>query len=286
MTAIIIEDEALAARELESILKKLAPEIEIVARQDSVRGSVQWLKENQVDLIFSDVHLGDGRSFDIFGQVEIKAPVIFITAYDEYALQAFKSQGIDYILKPFDEEEILRALEKVRNWFAKEKKAPRTVRFQERFLVQIGTKIKSVPVAEVAYFMADGKYLMLYTHEGGGYILDQTMAALEERLDPQIFFRINRKFIVSFSAIKEMIRYSNNRIKIGLSPLPPENIEALSLLPLTDCNEVTLQGVQWNLEHAPLLSAHPYAISNMVEQEKVVFTCNQGRVGFYLKYKL
>ncbi len=178
-------------------------------------------------MIFSDVHLGDGRSFDIFGQVEIKAPVIFITAYDEYALQAFKSQGIDYILKPFDEEEILRALEKVRNWFAKEKKAPRTVRFQERFLVQIGTKIKSVPVAEVAYFMADGKYLMLYTHEGGGYILDQTMAALEERLDPQIFFRINRKFIVGFSAIKEMIRYSNNRIKIGLSPLPPENIEAI-----------------------------------------------------------
>ena len=99
MTAIIIEDEALAARELESILKKLAPEIEIVARQDSVRGSVQWLKENQVDLIFSDVHLGDGRSFDIFGQVEIKAPVIFITAYDEYALQAFKSQGIDYMQK-------------------------------------------------------------------------------------------------------------------------------------------------------------------------------------------
>ena len=93
--------------------------------------------------------------------------------------------------------------------------------------MQIGTKIKSVPVAEVAYFMADGKYLMLYTHEGGGYILDQTMAALEERLDPQIFFRINRKFIVSFSAIKEMIRYSNNRIKIGLSPLPPENIEAI-----------------------------------------------------------
>ena len=116
MTAIIIEDEALAARELESILKKLAPEIEIVARQDSVRGSVQWLKENQVDLIFSDVHLGDGRSFDIFGQVEIKAPVIFITAYDEYALQAFKSQGIDYILKPFDEEEILRALEKAREY--------------------------------------------------------------------------------------------------------------------------------------------------------------------------
>ncbi len=93
-------------------------------------------------------------------------------------------------------------------------------------MVQIGTKIKSVPVAEVAYFMADGKYLMLYTHEGGG-ISSIDDGALEERLDPQIFFRINRKFIVSFSAIKEMIRYSNNRIKIGLSPLPPENIEAI-----------------------------------------------------------
>ena len=103
----------MAARELESILKKLAPEIEIVARQDSVRGSVQWLKENQVDLIFSDVHLGDGRSFDIFGQVEIKAPVIFITAYDEYALQAFKSQGIDYILKPFNPMELKIRVKKI-----------------------------------------------------------------------------------------------------------------------------------------------------------------------------
>ena len=133
MTAIIIEDEALAARELESILKKSAPEIEIVARQDSVRGSVQWLKENQVDLIFSDVHLGDGRSFDIFGQVEIKAPVIFITAYDEYALQAFKSQGIDYILKPFDEEEILRALEKVRIGLQKKRKHPGRSDFRSAF---------------------------------------------------------------------------------------------------------------------------------------------------------
>lgn len=146
MTAIIIEDEALAARELESILKKLAPEIEIVARQDSVRGSVQWLKENQVDLIFSDVHLGDGRSFDIFGQVEIKAPVIFITAYDEYALQAFKSQGIDYILKPFDEEEILRAVEKVQELVCKRKESTPDGPISGALFGAVGTKIKSVPV--------------------------------------------------------------------------------------------------------------------------------------------
>ncbi len=133
MTAIIIEDEALAARELESILKKSAPEIEIVARQDSVRGSVQWLKENQVDLIFSDVHLGDGRSSIFSDNVEIKAPVIFITAYDEYALQAFKSQGIDYILKPFDEEEILRALKKCGIGLQKKRKHPGRSDFRSAF---------------------------------------------------------------------------------------------------------------------------------------------------------
>ena len=151
MTAIIIEDEALAARELESILKKLAPEIEIVARQDSVRGSVQWLKENQVDLIFSDVHLGDGRSFDIFGQVEIKAPVIFITAYDEYALQAFKSQGIDYILKPFDEEEILRALKKCDNMVVQKKRSTGRSDFRSAFWCR--SERRSNPYRwEVAYF--------------------------------------------------------------------------------------------------------------------------------------
>ena len=224
---IIIEDERLAYEEIRRMMQRLRPDYTLVGWAAGIEQAILQLTSGGIDLMIVDIRLSDGLSFEIFERTEVDIPVIFTTAYDEYALQAFKSQGIDYILKPFDEEEILRALEKVRNWFAKEKKAPRTVRFQERFLVQIGTKIKSVPVAEVAYFMADGKYLMLYTHEGGGYILDQTMAALEERLDPQIFFRINRKFIVGFSAIKEMIRYSNNRIKIGLSPLPPENIEAI-----------------------------------------------------------
>lgn len=217
----------MAALELENVLKRVAPDITVVARLDAVRESVAWLKEHSVDLIFSDIHLGDGRSFDIFTQVEVAAPVIFITAYDEYALQAFKNRGIDYILKPFEEEEIRKALEKVRQWFLQEAVEEKKRPYQERFLVQIGPKIKSVPVADVAWFMADGKYLMLYTRDGGSYILDQTMAALEERLPPQDFFRINRKFIVSFSAIQEMIRYSNNRIKIVLMPPPPDHMEAI-----------------------------------------------------------
>lgn len=230
MTAIIIEDEPLAAQELEKILKELAPDISIVARLDSVRESVGWLRANRVDLIFSDIHLGDGQSFEIFKQVEVKAPVVFITAYDEYAIQAFKSQGIDYILKPFDRADIEATLQKVRTWFGtsgpKEERLTVTAS-QERFLVQLGNKMKSVPVSEIAYFMADGKYLMLYTFDGSGYVVDHTIAGIEERLDPKAFFRINRKFIVNFSAIREMIRYSNSRIRIVLSPLPPESIEAI-----------------------------------------------------------
>ncbi len=182
-------------------------------------------------MIFSDIHLGDGQSFDIFRQVSVKVPVIFITAYDEYALQAFKNQGIGYILKPFDKQEISQALENVKNWFVKEQstggQSVADAAYQERFLVQMGARIKSVPVNEVAYFMADGKYLMLYTFEGNGYVVDQTMGGLEVRLEPRSFFRVNRKFIVNYQAIKDMIRYSNSRIKIILSPAAPEDMEVI-----------------------------------------------------------
>lgn len=230
MNAIIIEDEPLASMELEKILDEVAPEVKVLARLESVRESVAWLRENKVDLIFSDIHLGDGQSFDVFRQVEVTVPVIFITAYDEYALQAFKNRGVDYILKPFDREEICGALEKVKGWFGQEPGAADVVAqtvFQERFLVQMGARIKSVPVTEVAYFMADGKYLMLYTFEGSGYVVDQTIAGVEGRLDPRNFFRINRKFIVNYAAIRDMVRYSNSRIKVILLPEPPENIEAI-----------------------------------------------------------
>lgn len=231
MTAILIEDEPLAVKELETILREIEPNLEIVARLDSVRESVKWLENHQTDLIFSDVHLGDGPCFEIFRQVEVKSPVIFITAYDEYALQAFKNQGIDYILKPFDEADIRQALEKVKQWFGQQAQTfsneERQLDYQERFLVQMGARIKSIPVSEIAYFMADGKYLMLYTFEGNAYVVDQTIGGIESRLDPKFFFRINRKFILSYPSIKEMVRYSNSRIKITLSPSPPDDIEVI-----------------------------------------------------------
>lgn len=230
MTAIIIEDEPLASMELERVLTEVAPDVKVVAKLESVGESVEWLRENRVDLIFSDIHLGDGQSFEIFRQVEVKAPVIYITAYDEYALEAFRSQGIGYVLKPFDREDVREVVEKVKGWQRSEGAAAEVMQpdaYQERFLVQMGARIKSVPVTEVAYFMADGKYLMLFTFEGAGYVVDQTIAGIEGRLDPRCFFRVNRKFIVNYDAIKDMIRYSNSRIRIVLTPAPPEGIEAI-----------------------------------------------------------
>lgn len=229
MNAIIIEDEYLAAAELERLLGEVAPEITILTKLDSVSESVKWLKKNKTDVIFMDIHLGDGQSFDIFEQVEVTSPVIFITAYDEYALKAFKYQGIDYILKPFDKEELQQALNKLEALSSVNAPFPvasLTV-YQERFLVTVGTKMKSVTVGDVAYFMADGKYLVLFTRDGQNYILDQTISGIETKLNPAQFFKINRKFIISYNSIKEMVKYSNSRIKILLTPAPPVGIEAI-----------------------------------------------------------
>jgi response regulator of the lytR/algR family len=229
MNAVIIEDEYLAASELERLLGEVAPDVAILAKLGSVSESVAWLRKNKVEVIFMDIHLGDGQSFDIFEQVEITVPVIFITAYDEYALKAFKYQGIDYILKPFDKEELVQALGKLDSFSATNAPFPAaslTV-YQERFLVTVGTKMKSVAIGDVAYFMADGKYLVLFTRDGQNYILDQTISGIESKLNPARFFKINRKFIISYDAIKEMVKYSNSRIKIILSPLPPSGIEAI-----------------------------------------------------------
>ena len=217
MNAVIIEDEYLAASELERLLGEVAPDVAILAKLDSVSESVKWLRKNKVDVIFMDIHLGDGQSFDIFEQVEITVPVIFITAYDEYAL------------KPFDKDELMNALSKLDSLSATNAPFPAaslTV-YQERFLVTVGTKMKSVAIGDVAYFMADGKYLVLFTRDGQNFILDQTISGIESKLNPTRFFKINRKFIISYDAIKEMVKYSNSRIKIILSPLPPSGIEAI-----------------------------------------------------------
>ena len=233
MKAIIIEDEPLSVAELRTTLAEVAPQIEVVATASSVAEAVETVRRVVHDLIFMDIHLEDGSGFDIFERADISVPVIFITAYDSYALKAFENKGIDYLLKPFGREDLRRAVDKLGLLSgggiasAEQGAPPQTPPvYQERFLVHMGARMKSVTTAEIAYFMADGKYLHLVTHDGKDYIVDRTLTDVGEKLPPNLFFRINRRFIVSFDAIREMIRYSGSRIKILLSPPLTEGEEA------------------------------------------------------------
>ena len=233
MKAIIIEDEPLSAAELRNTLAEVAPHIEVAASASSVAEAVEVLSRVRHDLLFMDIHLGDGNGFDIFRRVEIRVPVIFITAYDTFALKAFENKGIDYLLKPFGREDLRRAIDKLGLLSAAGAASaeaggpgPGPV-YQERFLVHMGARMRSVAVAEIAYFMADGKYLHLVTHDAKDYILDRSLADVGEKLDPRLFFRINRRFIISFDAIREMVRYSGSRIKVVLNPPPAAGEETL-----------------------------------------------------------
>ena len=225
MRAIIIEDEPLSVAELRTTLAEVAPQIEVVATASSVAEAAAVIAGVGHDLIFMDIH--------IFQRTEISVPVIFITAYDSYALKAFENKGIDYLLKPFGREDLQRAIDKLGllsggGSASAEHGAPTQTPpvYQERFLVHMGARMKSVTTAEIAYFMADGKYLHLVTHDGKDYIVDRTLTEVGEKLPPNLFFRINRRFIVAFDAIREMIRYSGSRIKVVLHPPLAEGEEA------------------------------------------------------------
>ena len=228
MKVLIVEDETMAANRLSSLLKKLEPEVEILEQLDSVKSTVAWLKNNKADLLFFDIQLADGLSFDVFSQVEVKNPVIFTTAFDEYAIKAFKVNSIDYLLKPIDPEELESALNKFHENFKKEeKKSPDlsmleqamkmlTKQYKERFVVKIGEHIHTVNVSDTAYFFSQDKATFLVTEAQKRFIIDFTLEQLQEVLDPEEFFRINRKFLISMKAVKDIISYSNSRLRIIL----------------------------------------------------------------------
>ena len=230
---LIIEDEDLAARRLIRLIKELEDEVEVLDVLDSVKSSVAWLQENshKVDLIFHDIHLADGNSFSIFEEVQIDVPIIFSTAYDQYAIQAFKVNSIDYLLKPVEKDELAQSLAKFRQaqlhvpmsqmiQMAEALRTSKTDSYQQRFLVTAGEKIKSIPIEDIAYFFGQQKYVFLITKDNRRHIVDYTLGKLEDLLDPKDFFRINRQFIIHFPAIEVMHAYSKSRIKVGLSPEP------------------------------------------------------------------
>lgn len=235
-SVLIIEDEELAAKRLIRLLKELAPDMTVLTSIDTVTGAVQWLGQNQADLIFLDIHLADGDSFSIFEQIEVKTPIIFTTAYDQYAIRAFKLNSVDYLLKPIDKEELTFSIEKFRQaqdaqgpdfgeLIASMKAAQAQPEYQKRFMVTSGEKIKSIPIEEVAYFFGQQKYVFLITKDHRRHIVDFTLGKLEGLLDPNQFYRINRQFIINFDAIQNMFAYSKSRVKIELAP--PSDIEAI-----------------------------------------------------------
>ncbi|MEI8085531.1 MAG: LytTR family DNA-binding domain-containing protein [Paludibacter sp.] len=232
---LIIEDEQPAAKRLEKMLLEIAPDFEIVHRCDSIETSVQFFKSGIMpDLVMLDVQLGDGLSFDIFKQVEISCPVIFTTAYDEYAIKAFELNSIDYLLKPISKEKLEKSIEKFRKlsqhtvqseWktlaslMDKEKRE-----YKQRFLVYVGEHLLSVQISDIAYFYSIEKSTFLTTKTGKSYPLDLSLEKLEGMLSPKDFFRINRQYITSFESIKKMNVLSKSRIKLTLDPLPSDEV--------------------------------------------------------------
>lgn len=230
MKILIIEDENAAARRLEKLLAEIEPEAVVLQRLDSVEASVLWLQGNpQPDLILLDIHLADGSSFEIFEHVTVTCPIIFTTAYDEFALQAFKVNAVDYLLKPIKTNELSAALDKYKRVFkavAQDYSALLdTLRKQtgqnylRRMLIRFGNSIKLVDMADVAYFYTKDKITFLVSRSSGKrFPVDYPLDKLEGMLDPATFFRINRQFIINVAAIKEMHPYSKSRVKVELEP--------------------------------------------------------------------
>jgi DNA-binding LytR/AlgR family response regulator len=233
MKVLIIEDEVRAASHLERLISKVAPEMEIVAKLESVRDSVEFLTSgNEPGLIFSDIQLADGLSFEIFRQVQIKCPIIFTTAWDHYAIEAFNTNGIDYLLKPVEEERLLKAIEKARQFSPMpmlEKilamaVTPTSKFYKSRFLVKIGEKIKTIAVEEIIAFYSLEKATYLLTSTNRSYCIDYALDQLENMLDPDKFFRISRKYMVSLGACSNMTAWSNSRLKLRIDGIEDQEI--------------------------------------------------------------
>ncbi|QCE42165.1 LytR/AlgR family response regulator transcription factor [Psychroserpens sp. NJDZ02] len=229
MKVIIIEDEKPSARRLQRMLTTLDMEAETMLH--SVEESIDWFNTNpHPDLIFLDIQLSDGLSFEIFEAVEVKSAIIFTTAYDEYALQAFKLNSIDYLLKPIDDQDLETAVTKYKARLPQKtsialdfediKKLlvnPIDRVYKKRFSVKVGQHLKLINIDDVECFYSENKGTYLYTTEGRNYLLDMTLEGLENELEPETFFRINRKYFININAIKDMISYTNSRLQIKLN---------------------------------------------------------------------
>lgn len=225
MRVIIVEDEKLATERLQTLLRTYDPSIEVSACFESIEETVRYLKHHiHPDLLLLDIHLSDGQSFEIFKHVNYTRPVIFTTAYDEYALEAYKMFSIDYLLKPVSLESLATALNKLKSmsvsFLATDlnqiKPSLQEPWYKKRFLGKVGQRLFFIDTVDIAFFQADNKIVYLVDKEGNRYLIDYTMERLEEQLDPQYFFRLNRKYIVNINAIQQVKPYYNSRLKLSV----------------------------------------------------------------------
>lgn len=233
MNILLLEDEEPAAKRLLKMLKEIEPSAVLPENIVSVSSAVKWLQQNPMpDLIISDIQLADGLSFEIFKTVKTLCPVIFTTAYDQYAIEAFKVNSIDYLLKPVKKEDLAAAIEKYKNLSQQKSTALTDInklieamsagsgqsKYKKRFAVKYGEHLKTIDIGEVAYFYTEDKINFLTTKEGRRYTIDFNLDALEGMLDLQVFFRINRQYIICIHSIAEMFTYSKSRVLIKLNP--------------------------------------------------------------------
>lgn len=237
MKVLIIEDEAPAYRRLEKVLEEVNPEIEIIDVIDSVEESVKWFENHQhPDLIFMDIQLNDGISFDIFDQTPIRTPVIFTTAFDEYMLKAFKVNSVDYLLKPILKEDLKQSLDKydsLKSQYATQmpdlEKLFKQIQggdkqFRSRFLVKVGEKLISVVTEDIAYFFTKNGVVFLVTNRNNKYIMDHVLEEIGSELDPKQFYRLNRQFLVQYKHVAGVHKFAKGKLLIELNPDPGEQV--------------------------------------------------------------
>lgn len=244
MKTIIIEDEYPAAERLQRLIGRVDPTIEVLAVLDSIEAAGKWFEENRPpDLIFSDIQLSDGLSFDIFRQNLVTSPVIFTTSYDEYAIRAFKVKSIDYLLKPVKLEELHEALAKfraIRHDFARDERTQRMEalldslptatngrpdkKYKQRFLVKTGDQLLPVTEEEIAYFLTANEMVLLTRTDGKKFLVDYTLEQLEKLLNPEVFFRLNRQLLAHVRTVRKIHPYFNGKLKLQLSPETGEEV--------------------------------------------------------------
>lgn len=227
MKILIVEDEVFSQEELSRLIKLKFPRFEIAGLTKSIDETIDFLSNNSVDIIFMDIELSDGNSLDIFDQIEIKTPVIFTTAYEQYALKAFQTSGVSYLLKPIKADELVKAVEKCpvttnnntnNQKIINELSSHLSKGYKTRILTKSGDQISSINMADVAYFIAEDRTCFAITQANKRYFIDYTLDTLEKTLDPNIYFRITRNCIASISSIKQISKFFNSRLKIKLEP--------------------------------------------------------------------